>query len=293
LEPPKGIVVDEAHTTSIKVTWSRPVAYGALCPLDNYNISWTPIDNSDAEGGSTVIQDENHEIRDLIPCTNYSINVQAINIAGSSNAATVNVSTQNEVLEPPKGIVVDEAHTTSIKVTWSRPVAYGALCPLDNYNISWTPIDNSDAEGGSTVIQDENHEIRDLIPCTNYSINVQAINIAGSSNAATVNVSTQNEGDFNENETQTTSIKVTWSRPTEHGPLCPLEKYNILWVPNDGEGSAELGPKEEVYNITNLVPCTAYTIHIQALNTAGSSITTITDVQTVTENKLFLKGIFA
>uniref|UniRef100_A0A8C6NR05 Fibronectin type-III domain-containing protein 3A n=1 Tax=Nothobranchius furzeri TaxID=105023 RepID=A0A8C6NR05_NOTFU len=220
----------------------------------------------------------------LSPGRTYGFRLKAANKAGFGP-----LSERCEVTTGPGAPEQCKAPSTTCKspscvvVSWEAPPCNGA--PVTEFRLEWGA-----AEGSMQVCYSGaglSHEMKGLLPATNYFCRVQAVNVAGvgpyseavlcqtpcSVPAAVSNIYFPVDADEDEEGgvihpplafSPSTCLGICWDAPCDHGS--EITSYLI-----------DLGEKQPIvvgpvtkYVIQNLQPDTSYRIRIQAQNSLGT-----------------------
>ena len=164
------------------VSWSAPTSNGGTA-ITGYTITGSP----DNLSGSTNASTRTFAFTGLSVNTLYTFTVTAINIVGTSVAATVTV-----IAPPPSSptalvtsIDTDLSTYINCTVSWSVPTSDGGTA-ITGYTITGSPGNLS----GSTNASTRTFTFTELSSATLYTFTVTATNIVGTSVAATVTVTT-------------------------------------------------------------------------------------------------------
>uniref|UniRef100_A0A8C6LI94 Fibronectin type-III domain-containing protein 3A n=1 Tax=Nothobranchius furzeri TaxID=105023 RepID=A0A8C6LI94_NOTFU len=211
----------------------------------------------------------------LSPGRTYGFRLKAANKAGFGP-----LSERCEVTTGPGAPEQCKAPSTTCKspscvvVSWEAPPCNGA--PVTEFRLEWGA-----AEGSMQVCYSGaglSHEMKGLLPATNYFCRVQAVNVAGVgpySEAVLCQTPCSVPAAVNEDEeggvihpplafSPSTCLGICWDAPCDHGS--EITSYLI-----------DLGEKQPIvvgpvtkYVIQNLQPDTSYRIRIQAQNSLGT-----------------------
>ena len=164
------------------VSWSVPTSNGGTA-ITGYTITGSP----DNLSGSTNASTRTFAFTGLSVNTLYTFTVTAINIVGTSVAATVTV-----IAPPPSSptalvtsIDTNSGNRIDCTVSWSVPTSDGGTA-ITGYTITGSP----DNLSGSTNASTRTFTFTELSSDTLYTFTVTATNIVGTSVAATVTVTT-------------------------------------------------------------------------------------------------------
>lgn len=215
----------------------------------------------------------------LVPSTNYSLLLTAVNSYGSSVPAAVHVVTLADVPDGPSGVTVSNVGSTGMDVSWTAPAANGAdVVRYFVYACDGTGgCERVKVSGGSppfTSVQLDGL----LEPGRNYTIAVAAENSIGlgpngtaSGTYTTLSVPQQCEPAVRAPRLNglpnTTVIHVSWAAPFDNGR--PITGYRLLV---NGQ-SIEIDASSTLlqYTHVNLLPASTHTFNVIAVNALGES----------------------
>lgn len=301
-QPPR--VVGKPKAREVQLRWGPPCVGGGS-PVSVYSVEVCgsgPQGSTGQEEVREVYQGSEVDctVGSLLPGRTYSFRLRAANKAGYGPLSEhCEVTMGPGAPEPCKAPRITCKSPTVAVVSWETPACNGAV--VSEYRVEWGA-----AEGTMQVCYSGaslTHEVKGLLPATNYFCRVQAVNVAGvglfseavlcqtppSVPAAVSSVHalkeaelrgyhTSNSTDQEEEEEEeevdgpptpplyspSTCLAVGWEPPCDHG--AEISSYLI----DLGERqSISVGPVTK-YIIQHLQPDTSYRIRIQALNSLGS-----------------------
>lgn len=301
-QPPR--VVGKPKARELQLRWGPPCVGGGS-PVSVYSVEVCgsgPQGSTGQEEVREVYQGSEVDctVGSLLPGRTYSFRLRAANKAGYGPLSEhCEVTMGPGAPEPCKAPRITCKSPTVAVVSWETPACNGAV--VSEYRVEWGA-----AEGTMQVCYSGaslTHEVKGLLPATNYFCRVQAVNVAGvglfseavlcqtppSVPAAVSSVhalkeaelrgyhtstSTDQEEEEEEEEVDgpptpplyspSTCLAVGWEPPCDHG--AEISSYLI----DLGERqSISVGPVTK-YIIQHLQPDTSYRIRIQALNSLGS-----------------------
>ncbi|KAF3693236.1 Fibronectin type-III domain-containing protein 3A [Channa argus] len=290
--PPR--LVGKPKAREVQLRWGPPHVDGGS-PVSCYAVE---VCGSQSEDSREVYQGPELDcsVAGLMPGKTYSFRVKAANKAGFGP-----LSERCEVTTGPGAPEQCKAPSTTCKspscvvVSWEAPPCNGA--PVTEFRLEWGA-----AEGSMQICYSGpglSHEMKGLLPATNYFCRVQAVNVAGvgsfseavlcqtpcSVPAAVSSIYVMKESELQRYET-TVDADEDQDEEDRSCPCTPLYSpstcLGICWEPPCDHGSEitsyliDLGERQPIvvgpvtkYIIQRLQPDTSYRIRIQALNSLG------------------------
>uniref|UniRef100_A0A8B9J8K4 Fibronectin type-III domain-containing protein n=1 Tax=Astyanax mexicanus TaxID=7994 RepID=A0A8B9J8K4_ASTMX len=273
-QPPR--VVGKPKAREVQLRWASPQVDGgsAVC---SYSVE---VFAPQAEEGKEVYQgsDLDCTVCSLLPGRSYGFRLRAANKAGyGPYSERTEVTTGPGAPEPCRPPHVVCKSPSCAVVSWEAPPCNGAA--VTEYRLEWGA-----AEGSMQVCftgPGTSHELKGLLPATNYFCRVQAVNVAGVGPFSDVvlcqtpcsvpaAVSSVHEGEDEGDApspplySPSTCLGLRWEAPCDHG--AEITSYLI----DIGERQPILTGPVTKYIIQNLQPDTSYRIRIQALNSLGA-----------------------
>uniref|UniRef100_A0A8B9J8S3 Fibronectin type-III domain-containing protein 3A n=1 Tax=Astyanax mexicanus TaxID=7994 RepID=A0A8B9J8S3_ASTMX len=258
-QPPR--VVGKPKAREVQLRWASPQVDGgsAVC---SYSVE---VFAPQAEEGKEVYQgsDLDCTVCSLLPGRSYGFRLRA------ANKSHLFCYGAPEPCRPPH--VVCKSPSCAV-VSWEAPPCNGAA--VTEYRLEWGA-----AEGSMQVCftgPGTSHELKGLLPATNYFCRVQAVNVAGVGPFSDVVLCqtpcsvpaavSSDEGDAPSPPlySPSTCLGLRWEAPCDHG--AEITSYLI----DIGERQPILTGPVTKYIIQNLQPDTSYRIRIQALNSLGA-----------------------
>uniref|UniRef100_A0A8D3C1M4 Fibronectin type-III domain-containing protein 3A n=1 Tax=Scophthalmus maximus TaxID=52904 RepID=A0A8D3C1M4_SCOMX len=273
-QPPR--LVGKPKAREVQLRWGPPQVDGGS-PVACYSVE---VSGLQSEESREVYQGPELDcsVGGLMPGKTYSFRLKAANKAGFGP-----LSERCEVTTGPGAPEQCRAPSTTCKspscvvVTWEAPACNGA--PVTEFRLEWGA-----AEGSMQVCYSGpglSHEMKGLLPATNYFCRAQAVNVAGvgpfseamlcqtpcSVPAAVSNVYALKESELPRPPplySPSTCLGICWDPPCDHGS--EITSYLI----DLGERQPiAIGPVSQ-HIIQHLQPDTSYRIRIQALNSLGA-----------------------
>uniref|UniRef100_A0A4W6C3J8 Fibronectin type-III domain-containing protein 3A n=1 Tax=Lates calcarifer TaxID=8187 RepID=A0A4W6C3J8_LATCA len=275
-QPPR--LVGKPKAREVQLRWGPPQVDGGS-PVSCYSVE---VSGPQSEESREVYQGPELDcsVGGLMPGKTYSFRLKAANKAGFGP-----LSERCEVTTGPGAPEQCKAPSTTCKspscvvISWEAPPCNGA--PVTEFRLEWGA-----AEGSMQVCYSGpglSHEMKGLLPATNYFCRVQAVNVAGvgpfseavlcqtpcSVPAAVSNIYALKESELQSSRppplySPSTCLGICWDPPCDHGS--EITSYLI----DLGERQPiVIGPVTK-HIIQNLQPDTSYRIRIQALNSLGA-----------------------
>ena len=300
-----SLTAEGTGTDRIRLTWTAPTDNGGD-EIDRYHIeilndqgTYSLVTN--VPGNATTYT---HTGRDR--ATDYTYRVLGENVAGKGDWDSATARTLANPVQRPTAptAVLATAGSGKVDLTWSAP-AFNGGAPITAYQYSYKVTPGGSYRSYIGVGTDLKATIPNLIPGTAYIFAVQAINSAGTSDAAesdsvtvaataptakpTLNLNLDTDG--NEN-TPRPQITLSWNvvAPANNGGS-PITGYKIEykesgdegWTPWDPDATGFTGPTaaengqsySAIHGDQSLVlkPGTTYEYRVRAINNADGDAT--------------------
>uniref|UniRef100_A0A8C7MJH8 Fibronectin type-III domain-containing protein 3A n=1 Tax=Oncorhynchus kisutch TaxID=8019 RepID=A0A8C7MJH8_ONCKI len=273
-QPPR--VVGKPKAREVQLRWGPPCVGGGS-PVSVYSVEVCgagPQGSTGQEEVREVYQGSEVDctVGSLLPGRTYSFRLRAANKAGYGPLSEhCEVTMGPGAPEPCKAPHITCKSPTVAVVSWEAPACNGGV--VSEYRVEWGA-----AQGTMQVCfsgASLTHEVKGLLPATNYFCRVQAVNVAGvglfseavlcqTPPSVPAAVSILNLNPRKSLEGVESPCSVGWEPPCDHG--AEISSYLI----DLGERqSISVGPVTK-YIIQHLQPDTSYRIRIQALNNLGS-----------------------
>uniref|UniRef100_A0A8C8A3N0 Fibronectin type-III domain-containing protein 3A n=1 Tax=Oryzias sinensis TaxID=183150 RepID=A0A8C8A3N0_9TELE len=291
-QPPR--LVGKPKSREVQLRWVPPQVDGGS-PVSCYSVE---VSGQQAEESREVYQGPELDcsVGALMPGKTYSFRVKAANKAGFGPLSErCEMTTAPGAPEQCKAPSTTCKSPTCVVVSWEAPPCNGA--PVTEFRLEWGA-----AEGTMQVCYSGSalsHEMRGLLPATNYFCRVQAANLAGvgpfseavlcqtpcSVPAAVSNIYQLKESELQKYETTadedeedeegvvsrpspvfspSTCLGIGWDSPCDHGS--EITSYLI----DLGEKQPVVVGRVNKHVIQHLQPDTSYRIRIQAQNSLGT-----------------------
>uniref|UniRef100_A0A665UI16 Fibronectin type-III domain-containing protein 3A n=1 Tax=Echeneis naucrates TaxID=173247 RepID=A0A665UI16_ECHNA len=274
-QPPR--LVGKPKARELQLRWGPPQVDGGS-PVSCYSVE---VSGPQSEESKEVYQGPELDcsVGGLLPGKTYSFRLKAANKAGFGPLSErCDITTGPGAPEQCKTPSTTCKSPSCVVVTWETPPCNGA--PVTEFRLEWGA-----AEGSMQVCYSGpglSHEMKGLLPSTNYFCRVQAVNVAGvgpfseavlcqtpcSVPAAVSNIYTLKESELRSQAlplySPSTCLGICWEPPCDHGS--EITSYLI----DLGERQPiVIGPVTK-HIIQHLQPDTSYRIRIQALNSLGA-----------------------
>nr|XP_046249269.1 receptor-type tyrosine-protein phosphatase beta-like isoform X6 [Scatophagus argus] len=246
--PPGSIIISHKTNSSLHLRWPTPALMEGA-PNISYHITYQ---EKDGEVLSSYAMVNNTELSSLQSGTSYNITLKTI---GPQNlTSTVVRSSAFTRPNPVLNLTASPKSTTSVLVGWSYP--QGAQ-PYYKYLVQ-----TYSAVGAvsNTTVTINSTDVPQLEPGTNYTITVTTI-------AATESESTEEQTfsytmpkavtDLTVQEVNTTSIRLTWLRQSDH-----KSSYSYLVIVRLDMTVQKYSTENETYTFSLLTPGVLYTFDV-------------------------------
>ncbi|XP_039601791.1 fibronectin type-III domain-containing protein 3A isoform X1 [Polypterus senegalus] len=271
-QPPR--LMGKPKARELQLRWGAPQVDGGAVAT-SYSVEFSPAQTE--EFREVYLGSELEcTVPNLLPGKTYVFRLRAANKAGfgtfSEKCEFTTAPGPPDPCKPPS--VVCKSPTCAI-LNWEPPASNGAN--ITEYRLEWGA-----AEGVMQICYTGpglTHEMKGLLPATNYFCRVQAVNIAGAGTfsevtvcmtpssvpaaVSSLHVLSENEVDIPQ-YCPSTCLALKWEQPCDHGS--EITSYSIDF----GERQPVMVGRTTSHLLENLQPDTTYRIRIQALNNIGA-----------------------
>ncbi|XP_050693397.1 collagen alpha-1(XII) chain-like [Eriocheir sinensis] len=264
---------EEAHGTSLLVTWDYPQDSPLKGELESFKLSWGVQGEATGREQQTVGLQKRFFMNHLKPNTSYTIKVQGKNKGVDQFGAESEIIATTTLGEPGNvtNLRTEEAHGISLLVTWDYTHDSPHNGEFESFKVSWGVQGEATGREQQTVGLQKRFLINHLKPNTSYTIKVQGKNKGVDQlGAESVIIATTTLGEpgnvtnLRMEVANGTSLLVTWDY-TEGSPLDgELESFKVSW----GVQGEATGRKQQTvgllktFLINHLQPNTSYTIKV-------------------------------
>ncbi|XP_050693063.1 receptor-type tyrosine-protein phosphatase F-like isoform X7 [Eriocheir sinensis] len=276
-EPGKvtSLRMEEAHGTSLLVTWDNPMDSPLNEELESFIVSWGVQGEATGWKHLTVGLQKRFLINHLQRNTSYTIKVQGKN-KGVDQLGAESEITATTLGEPGKvtSLRMEEAHGTALLVTWDYPQDSPQQGELESFKVSWEVQGEATGLKQQTVGLQKRFLIMNLQPNTSYTIKVQGKNKGVDQLGAESEIIATTLGEpgkvtnLRTEEANGTSLLVTWDNPQDSPSKEELESFKVSWVVQGeatGREEQTVGLQKR-FLINHLQPNTSYTIKVRGKN---------------------------
>ncbi|GFR07141.1 receptor-type tyrosine-protein phosphatase delta, partial [Trichonephila clavata] len=270
---PVGVSEEYVTNSSISVRWKEPQPFCG--PIILYTIQYSKKSDPNSFN-DTIVESANYTIENLLPYTEYSIQVRAKTEAGFGPwSAALIALTDVGIPSVPTDLVAINTTARSILLTWNAPDP--ANGPSLEYLMSWGVRGSSISQVlvlGTEFLADT------LVPHTEYSFQVAAKTSAGLGPKSKrlyvwTKIDVPSEPlNLTAVEVTNTSITIEWASPEYHNG--PILAYIVQYyefsneTTNDTNDSITKETKENTTTLESLKPNTLYVIRVCARTEAGT-----------------------
>ncbi|XP_011149975.2 neogenin isoform X2 [Harpegnathos saltator] len=286
--PPMNLEGHAASSLSITLSWEEPQIINGR--ISKYIITFMEGDGEEVMRETTSTT---YELVDLVPYTEYSIRVQAVNENGpGAFSKDIVIRTHSAPpAQPPHNVTLEAASSTSIIVRWEPPLE-GQNGIITGYRIRYRryPHDRRNPITMTTEGNQRLYVLNGLEKHVVYQVRICAFNVNGTGPWTEWMKIETYENDLNETKVPNApsnlkanavgdSILVTWHPPKDQS--IKVRKYKLGW----GKGYPDveiqvLDGKQRSFAIKPIEPTTEYVISLRATNNVGDGEQAYANVRT-------------
>ncbi|XP_054015802.1 neogenin isoform X5 [Hylaeus anthracinus] len=285
--PPLNLEGYATSSVSIALSWEKPQVVNGR--ISKFIITFVEGDNEEVtrETISTM-----HELVDLVPYTEYSIRVQAVNENGpGAFSRDIIVRTYSaQPTQPPHNVTVEPASPTSIIIRWEPPLE-GQNGIITGYKIRYRRQDRSSQPVTITTEGNQRSKVlTGLERHVGYQVRICALNVNGTGPwTEWIQIETYETESDEKRVPNTPSnlrtkvmsdyIQVYWNPPKDQS--IKVKGYKLGWGKGVPDVEIQLiDGKERSFTIEQLEPMTEYVISLRATNDAGDGQPAYANVRT-------------
>ncbi|XP_030832287.1 angiopoietin-1 receptor-like [Strongylocentrotus purpuratus] len=187
---PTGLLVSAINPKELDVTWEHSPSESAECRsgVTHYMIYYAIIGSTSSNSILVSRDDSSYLIRGLETYLDYTIQISASNKDEESDRSSEIIGkTLEEVAPSPINVAIPQSTTSSFTVSWSTPLPSNINGNIQKYIIRFKqtdPVVDDDFQMEEVLngAFEGEHTVVDLTAKSNYSVQVQTVNGAGSSN---------------------------------------------------------------------------------------------------------------
>ncbi|XP_025990805.2 neogenin isoform X7 [Solenopsis invicta] len=291
--PPMNLEGHATSSMSITLSWEEPQVINGR--ISKYIITFMEGDGEEVTRETTSTT---YELVDLVPYTEYSIRVQAVNENGpGAFSKDIMIRTHSaQPTQPPHNVTLEAASSTSIIIRWEPPLE-GQNGIITGYRIRYRryPHDprSGDRRSPITVTTEGNQRLyvlNGLEKHVVYQVRICAFNVNGTGPWTEWTKIETYENDLDETKVPNVpsnlkanamadSILISWHPPKDQS--IKVRKYKLGW----GKGYPDveiqvLDGKQRSYAIKPIEPTTEYVISLRATNNVGDGQPAYANVRT-------------
>ncbi|XP_072749484.1 neogenin isoform X4 [Anoplolepis gracilipes] len=291
--PPMNLEGHATSSMSITLSWEEPQVINGR--ISKYIITFMEGDGEEITRETTSTT---YELVDLVPYTEYSIRVQAVNENGpGAFSKDIVIRTHSaQPTQPPHNVTLEAASSTSIIVRWEPPLE-GQNGIITGYKIRYRRYPHDSRSGDRrppiTVTTEGNQRLyvlNGLEKHVVYQVRICAFNVNGTGPWTEWTKIETYENDLDETKVPNApsnlranamadSILVSWHPPKDQS--IKVRKYKLGW----GKGYPDveiqvLDGKQRSYSIKPIEPTTEYVISLRATNNVGDGQPAYANVRT-------------
>ncbi len=295
---PQNVEIQVTGPTSLSISWDVPAQIGGS-EISAYSVQYrlasAPATSawSDATPSGTTAT-----ITDLLPGTSYNVRVAAINVAGTGEFVSEEVTTSSSAPGIPTSLQITSPSPTELTVSWEAPEITGGQ-PILLYKLRYRLTDSDVTTPGvqpgdwEPVIEIESaaslqRTLTQLSAGTSYDVQIAANNRIGdgeySSNTVGVTnpatVPTSPPDGFEISSISHTGAELTWTElSSDENGGATVTGYRVGYRLADADGSGQgTAPGDWEFSdhetssatLSGLVAETVYNVQVAAVNSVGA-----------------------
>ncbi|XP_012220960.1 neogenin isoform X2 [Linepithema humile] len=290
--PPKEVVGHATSSTSITLSWNEPDIINGR--ISKYIITFMEGDDEEVTRETTSTT---YDLVDLVPYTEYSIRVQAVNENGpGAFSKDFDIRTHSaQPTQPPYNVTLEAASSTSIIIRWEPPLK-GQNGIITGYKIRYRKYPH-DQSGDShrrppiTVTGNQRlYVLNGLEKHVVYQVRICAFNVNGTGPWTEWTKIETYENDLDETKVPNIpsnlranavadSILVLWHPPKD--PSIKVRSYKLGWGKFYPDVEFQiLDGKQRSYAIKPIEPTAEYVISLRATNNVGDGQPAYANIRT-------------
>ena len=265
-----GLNLSLSGATAVVVSWDAPKSNGGAV-LNDYSVA---IYDGDVLVEARDVAATSTTFENLNPVTSYTVEVTAVNIAGTGPVSTKSITTKAISASAPQNVVATSADNT-VSATWDAPKNNGGAA-ITGYTATLVNVATNEAVTRLTVTE-TNITFLDVPRGQDYKVTVVANNSAGvsvvtnSNNTLVSAIAPDAPAGVKATADGSAGVNVEWSAPKYNGGAA-ITGYNVVLLDGDRIiASKVLDANAFSANFIGLNPVTKYTVTVSATNNAGVS----------------------
>ncbi|XP_020283453.1 neogenin isoform X2 [Pseudomyrmex gracilis] len=295
--PPMNLEGHATSSMSITLSWEEPQTVNGR--ISKYIVTFESNGVEETrEVTPTNTISTTYELVDLVPYTEYSIRVQAVNEngPGAFNKDIVIRTHSAQPTQPPHNVTLEAASSTSIIVRWEPPLE-GQNGIILGYRIRYRRFPHDPRSGDRrtpvTITTEGNQRLyvlNGLEKHVVYQVRICAFNVNGTGPWSEWTKIETYENDLDETKVPgapvnvkanivVDSIVVTWHPPKDQS--IKVRKYKLGWGKYLPDVEIQvLDGKQRSYTIKSVEPQTEYVITLRAMNNVGDGELSYANIRT-------------
>ncbi|KAJ3438175.1 fibronectin type iii domain-containing 3ba-related [Anaeramoeba flamelloides] len=283
-KPIEEIICNKQTPKYLEIEWDKPTDNG--CEIDYYQIELFEENNLSKPIKTFQSKETNFQIPDLKPNTQYKIQIQSHNPKGFSDnskifefktiptvPSKINTLNFSQNKSKPNSQITKGGKKNPQIIQWGKPTDNG--CEIDYYKIELFDKNNLSKPIKTFQSKENNFQIPDLKPNTQYEIQIRSHNSKGFSECYKSDFKTESSIpniiekitslDINPN-----NIKLEWNEPNNNGAEVDFYKIELYHL-NSKNPIKTFNSKNSSLIINDLKPNQNFIIKIYSHNEHGFS----------------------